>query len=1032
MSWGASAHQLHQLRVRLLLPPPPRHCPPCHCAAAHAVSMGQVSSPLAAMAAAWLLLLSLAACASALTVQEFYPFGPINGDTTMAKCESCSTDLIPLPSAVPVFGLPSVRGVYINSNGGIHFRNRFSGNIPSDFPSQGDQPGERFRSMVAGFWTPLDNVCLDCGETTYRTIDDVNVLAGISTDIGEAFPNKQLAIGFSATSAVIVTWNNTAHKKCAECMVAPERETFQIVIAFNTDTTFFFLLYANTPTSQSTIMDSPAQAGFNVGDGIRGYGLPGAFTDAVGNATRRNSNIGQPGKWCFGLSKNQTLGPVAYAGGPYTTVSCEGLIALRANGGVDACGRQRTLVWDFDNNGKFNDSFGDAPLFTTSLLSGVYTIKAKAISPSPCLGSSPTILSATVIVTSPVPIPTFQSVFANTQTFNNEAYVGEEFQVDAYYYVNVCRAYNLTFSCGPGDVAFPKDNGYCQYSNPGAQRITATLEQDGVVVSAPLEVTVYTVSIGGPYFIDPCSIVDLQARAGVDACGNERVFEWDFDGDGAFDDASGDTFSVYGVRLPPGAYPISVRASSSPSCPASPTQVRTTTLNINNAPPLIYRVKAVTLSGGPNALIGESIRFTVSKLVRSCLPHTQTVDCGSDNVDGSGAGVCRYNSAGVKFITVTLEQFGSVDSQTINITVAGSFVGGPYRADICSNIHLSAFAGVDACGQERSLAWDLDNNGVFDDAYGQQPTFNAVDQGLSLGVHAIKVRASSNSCPNSPPKVASTTVNVTTARLAITAIQVHPESGLGVASVAERVQVVVRSSSAKCVTDNLAIDCGAGSVGHEKGYCRYSSPGQKSITATMAQFGAVASLSRNITIATFYMGGPYRVAPCSSVRLVAAPVTVDACGRKRVLAWDFDNDGVFDDAVGSAPYLYTADVQLTPGIHPLRVRSSSRPTCPASPAQVYTVNVTATAGVKPTIKGIHTFPDSGHLFASTGEDVQVNVVPMVYFCLPFTTTIDCGADNVSNRTSYCQYVTPGQKVITATVTQNGFSVSRTLKIKIIA
>eukprot|EP00898_Chlorokybus_atmophyticus_P004528 jgi/Chlat1/5076/Chrsp33S05072 len=988
--------------------------------------MGQAafsSSPPVAMAAAWMLSLALLAVgASALTVQELYPFGAASGDTTMRTCYACASNLVRLPAAVPVFGVPSVRGVYINSNGGIHFRRSYGG-LPREFPAQDPN-----LSMVAGFWTQLYNLCRNCGQTTYRTINDAAILAGISDDTREAFPAEQLAAGFSATSAVIATWNNTA--TCCTAKLAAE--TFQIVIAFNTDTTFIFLLYAND-RPQTTNLYYKAQAGFNVGDGVRSYSLPSALTAAAGNATRESSNIGQPGKWCFGLTANQTIGAIAYAGGPYTVAVCSN-IQLRAYGG-DACGQPRTLAWDFDNDGVFDNAVGGRPTFrAANLRPGVYTISARASSPSTCPGpDDPVVLSTTVTVTGSA-VPLIRRVQARTRTanagsVNNEAYVGELFRPTADIVIASCRPHNLTINCGPDNMS--RQKGACQYNTTGDKHITVTLEQDGFVASEEIVVTVKTISLAEPFEMRACDYLQLTAGVGVDACGKQRVLRWDYDNDGEFDDASGPYAVINNdQRLPPGVHTLSIQASSSPSCPASPPEVRSTTLNVTAVPPVISSLRASTLSGSPNATIGESIRISAQTFLQRCLPYTQTISCGPDNVAEaySGTAVCRYNSTGVKVITVTLEQFGIVVSRSINVTVLPFIIGGPYREQICSSIRLTAVASTDACGQERSLAWDLDNDGLFDDASGRNPSFNAYAQGLGLGVNTISVRASS-SCPDSPPEVASTTVNVTTVRPAIGAINTYPESGNPVASVAERIRVGVQSTKAYCVPDNLVLDCGPDSVGNEMETCRYSTSGTKTITTTISQFGVVASRSRNITVTTFYMGGPYRVSPCSYVYL-AAPITVDACGRQRVLAWDFDNDGAFDDSTASRPYIFPSKFGLYPGVHPVSVQSSSSPPCPASPTEVYTVNLTVIAGAKIAITRINTSPRSGNPVPTAGEDIQVSVTRSTLYCFPSTVTVDCGADNVSNKTSICRYNSPGLKVITATLTQNNVSVSLSKNITI--
>eukprot|EP00898_Chlorokybus_atmophyticus_P004311 jgi/Chlat1/4881/Chrsp31S04899 len=294
---------------------------------------------------------------------------------------------------------------------------------------------------------------------------------------------------------------------------------------------------------------------------------------------------------------------------------------------------------------------------------------------------------------------------------------------------------------------------------------------------------------------------------------------------------------------------------------------------------------------------------------------------------------------------------------------------------------------------ERSLAWDLDNDNVCNDATGHNPTFNAYDQGLAVGIHPISVRSmtssSTSSCPNNNSEVMSTTVNVTNLPLAINSLATYANSGNGVASVEER----IRSVRASCAPFNMTIDRGSDSVGNEAGCCRYSSPaggGIKTITAT------VASSSRNITVASFYMGGPYSVDVCSGMRPVA-PVTINACGHPRRLAWDFNNDGLSSDATGSAPYLFNSIVQLPPAINSISKR-----------------------------------PVSNNPIPTTREDIAIVVSWTAIYCLPYTVNVDCGPDNVSQRPLFCRYKTLGQKTITATLTQYGVSLSRSLKLTVAA
>eukprot|EP00898_Chlorokybus_atmophyticus_P000575 jgi/Chlat1/1518/Chrsp120S01795 len=185
------------------------------------------------------------------------------------------------------------------------------------------------------------------------------------------------------------------------------------------------------------------------------------------------------------------------------------------------------------------------------------------------------------------------------------------------------------------------------------------------------------------------------------------------------------------------------------------------------------------------------------------------------------------------------------------------------------------------------------------------------------------------------------------------------------------------------------------------------------------------------------MGGPYRIAPCDTLRL-SAPDTYDACGRIRDLRWDVNHDGIYSDAYGSQPFVYTSSYDnFFPGVHAVRVKSYSSPACPASPTEVHTVNVTVTAGDKLAIFSISTRPLSNNPVATTGEDIYVLITSRYIYCLSVTVVVDCGAgsdpaDDVTPERALCRYNTPGQKVIIATFTQNGVSVLRSRNITIAA
>ena len=77
---------------------------------------------------------------------------------------------------------------------------------------------------------------------------------------------------------------------------------------------FVLFLYVDIQWTQNSLNRSTAQVGFNAGDGVHYYTLPGSCTKDVANLTS-GSNMGVPGMWAFKVSGNI----IESAGCPATT-----------------------------------------------------------------------------------------------------------------------------------------------------------------------------------------------------------------------------------------------------------------------------------------------------------------------------------------------------------------------------------------------------------------------------------------------------------------------------------------------------------------------------------------------------------------------------------------------------------------------------------------------------------------------------------------------------------------------------------------
>ena len=71
--------------------------------------------------------------------------------------------------------------------------------------------------------------------------------------------------------------------------------------------TFVFFLYANIEWIRANPTHSPAQVGFDEGDGVNFYVVPGTETDDGVFGLTSSSNIGVDGMWGFKVSGTSVI-----------------------------------------------------------------------------------------------------------------------------------------------------------------------------------------------------------------------------------------------------------------------------------------------------------------------------------------------------------------------------------------------------------------------------------------------------------------------------------------------------------------------------------------------------------------------------------------------------------------------------------------------------------------------------------------------------------------------------------------------------
>ncbi|KAG8508280.1 Sushi, nidogen and EGF-like domain-containing protein 1 [Galemys pyrenaicus] len=208
----------------------------------------------------------------------------------------CPATLAPMPFQPIRAGRP------VNNNGVISFLKEVSQFTPAAFPIAND------RCVVAAFWADVDN--RRAGDVHFREATDLATLRRASADVQRYFPELPR---FSASWVFVATWLRvTFFGGGASSPV----NTFQTVLI--TDGRFSFTIFnyesitwttgthASSGGNASGLGGIAAQAGFNAGDGLRYFSIPGSRTADMAEV-ETTTNVGVPGRWAFRIDDAQKL-----------------------------------------------------------------------------------------------------------------------------------------------------------------------------------------------------------------------------------------------------------------------------------------------------------------------------------------------------------------------------------------------------------------------------------------------------------------------------------------------------------------------------------------------------------------------------------------------------------------------------------------------------------------------------------------------------------------------------------------------------
>ncbi|GBL11044.1 hypothetical protein MSj_02542 [Microcystis aeruginosa Sj] len=202
------------------------------------------------------------------------------GELSQGPNDDGSSSQLNLPFNIDFFG-SDFSTFFVNNNGNLTFVNPLGQFTPSPFPIT-NQP------MIAPYWGDVDT----------RGTGAVYV----------ASPNE---------STVVVTWDQVGYYNSQTDLL----NTFQVVLRDRPDTgldgnfdiefRYGQLQWTTGSASGGSggLGGTPAQAGFDAGDGINFFTLPGSRTSEVLNlANISNVSLDTPGLWSFAIRNGETPG----------------------------------------------------------------------------------------------------------------------------------------------------------------------------------------------------------------------------------------------------------------------------------------------------------------------------------------------------------------------------------------------------------------------------------------------------------------------------------------------------------------------------------------------------------------------------------------------------------------------------------------------------------------------------------------------------------------------------------------------------
>jgi hypothetical protein len=421
------------------------------------------------------------------------------------------------------------------------------------------------------------------------------------------------------------------------------------------------------------------------------------------------------------------LPPTADAGGPYTGWFDETII-FDASGSSDPENSIADYEWDLDNDGQYDDATG-VTASRSWPAPGSYTIGLRVRD----AGGLEDTDTATVTVGNRPPTADAGGPYTAVQ--------GQTIQLDGTGSSDPDPTDALTYAW---DL---DNNGQYDDSTSATPNFQMPVGAPGTGVNVCLRVTdrfglfdieCITITVGnrppvadagGPYQAAAGQTIQLDASGSSDPDFDDSLtYAWDLDGDGQYDDSTAiqPDYTVPSA-LPGSTFAVCVRVTDEQGL--SDTDCATVTVG-NRAP---TADPGGPYEGMPNSTITLDGTDSSDPDPGDSLTYAWDLD-NDGQFDDSTAAQPQYlvpNATPGTVFTICLrvtDSFGLPDTACTTVTVSNrppvADAGGPYAGPGGTSVQLDGTGSSDPDpGDALTYAWDLDDDGVFDDAFGSTPNF---------------------------------------------------------------------------------------------------------------------------------------------------------------------------------------------------------------------------------------------------------------------------------------------------------------------